>query len=104
MSLTINQSIDTKEGFTVPSGTVVKFNTIFPYESLEVQYDLLFYRNQASYDNGEMNYNPKDLDQMSYSETMSYSGYTGITPTIIHEKLKDYLGTIFTGGTIDVNI
>jgi hypothetical protein len=102
MALQINDTITTREGFSVPSGTIVRFNTIFPSDTLEVHYNMKFYRNQTSYDNGESNYFPMEPQSMGYVETVAANEYTGLTPTIVNQKLKDYLGTIFTGGTIDI--
>jgi len=104
MALRINETIGTKEGFTVPSGTLVKFNTIFPYKDLEVHYNMKFYRSQASYDNDDMAYSPSALTSMGHVEVITLEEYTGLTPTAVHQKLKDYLGGIYTGGTIDIVI
>jgi len=104
MALRINDTITTREGFTVPSGTIVMFNTIFPKGSTEVHYNMEFYRNQQSVDDGESNYFPVTPQTMGYVETVEMNVYTGLTPTIVHQKLKDYLGGIFTGGTIDIII
>jgi hypothetical protein len=102
MALIINDTIETKEGFSVPSGTLVKFTTIFPDDSLDIHYNMKFYRNQTSFDDGESNYFPKELPSMGRVESVTMNEYTGLTPTIVHQKLKDYLGGVFTGGTIDI--
>jgi hypothetical protein len=102
MALRINQTITTREGFSVPSGTLVKFNTQFPQDTYDVHYNMKFYRNEDSYNNGESNYFPNNLNSMGYVEIVSINEYTGLTPTIVNQKLKDYLGGIYTGGTIDI--
>ena len=86
----------------VPSGTYVAFNTIFPNGKLEVHYNMEFYVSETSYQNGDTRYFPKDLTDLGHVESMPKSEFTGLTPTIVHQKLKDYLGTIYTGATIDI--
>ncbi len=102
MSLIINDTIKTREGFSVGSGTLVKFMTIFPEGKYEIHYNMKFYRNQQSYDNGESNYFPVDLSSMGYVIEVPENEYSGLTPTIVNQKLKSHLETIFTGGTIDI--
>ena len=46
MALRINQTITTREGFTVTSGTIVKFATIFPKDGTELHCNMDFYKNQ----------------------------------------------------------
>lgn len=102
MALRINQTITTREGFSVPSGTLVKFNTLFPEDTYDIHYNMKFYRNEDSYNNGESNYFPVEVNSMGYVENIPVNEYTGLTPTIVNQKLKDYLGGIYTGGTIDI--
>lgn len=104
MALKINDTITTREGFSVPSGTIVRFTTIFPRGSYEIHYNMEFYRNQTSYDNGESNYFPVEPKSLGYVETVPVNEYTGLTPTVVNQKLKTYLEGIFTGGTIDIII
>jgi hypothetical protein len=102
MALRINTAIKTKEGFDVPSGTFVIFNTIFPAQKLEVHYNMKFYRNETSYNDGEQNYIPSGLTSMGYIDYPTQGEFSSLTPITVHENLKDYLGTIWTGGTIDI--
>ena len=102
MALRINQVIETREGFSVPSGTYVRFNTIFPASKLEVHYNMEFYRNETSFDDGESNYFPTELSTLGYVDTVAQHLYTGLTPTVVNLNLKTYLETIYTGGTIDI--
>lgn len=102
MSLVINQTIDTKDGFTVPSGTIVRFSTTFPDGVYEAHMNMKFYKDQETIDNGLNNYFPLLLESMGYTKTYTENEFTGLTPTQIHIDLKSYLETIFTGGTIDI--
>jgi hypothetical protein len=103
MALIINnQTIETREGLPVSGGTYVAFNTIFPNGKLEVHYNMEFYVDQTAYTNGSSKYFPKDLQSLGHVETMPKSEFTGLTPTIVHQKLKDYLETVYTGASIDI--
>lgn len=104
MALRINQTITTREGFSVDSGTYVTFNTIFPSGTLETHYNMRFYRNETSYTEGESNYYPIELSTLGYVNTAPYNEFTGLTPTLVHQNLKNYLSTVYTAGTIDILI
>jgi len=102
MSLRINQEIQTRDGFTVPSGTIVRFNTIFPSGVYEAHMNMFFYKDQQTIDNGGFNYYPSNLENLGYVKSYTMNEFTGLTPTIIHVDLRSYLETIFTDGTIDI--
>ena len=102
MSLKINQTITTKDGFTVPSGTIVRFNTIFPQGDYQAHMNMFFYKDQATIDNNGANYYPSELNSLGYVKDYTLNEFTGLTPTLVHVALKDYLETIYTAGTIDI--
>lgn len=102
MSLKINQQIQTRDGFTVPSGTIVRFNTIFPKGTYDAHMNMFFYKDQTTIDNGGSNYYPANLNNLGYVKTYPLNQFTGLTPTQIHLDLRSYLETIYTGGTIDI--
>jgi len=102
MPLRINQEILTKDGFTVSAGTVVQFTTIFPAGKYEFHCNMDFYKDQFTIDNGGSRYYPDEIDNLGYVKTLSYSGFTGLTPVAVHTYLKGYLETVYTGGTIDI--
>lgn len=102
MSLKINQEITTRDGFTVPSGTIVQFTTIFPRNVYEAHMNMFFFKDQETLDTGKSNYYPINMSNYGYVKSYSVNEFTGLTPTIINQNLKSYLSTIFTGGTIDI--
>jgi len=104
MSLKINQIINTRDGFSVPSGTIVKFTTIFPEMGDEFHCNLKFYKDQLTIDNKGVNYFPDNLQDLGFVKKLTTSEYSALTPTIVHTYVKDYLSTIYTGGTIDIVI
>lgn len=102
MSLRINQQIQTRDGFTVPSGTIVRFNTIFQQGTYDAHMNMFFFKDQATLDAGGSNYYPSNLTNLGYIKTYPVNQFTGLTPTQINIDLKTYLSTIYTGGTIDI--
>jgi len=102
MSLRINQEITTRDGFTVPSGTIVRFNTIFQQGTFNANMNMSFYKDQDTIDNGGTNYYPANINNLGYVKTYPLNEFTGLTPTQINIDLRDYLLTIYTGGTIDI--
>lgn len=102
MSLKINQEITTKDGFTVPSGTIVQFDTIFPKGNYQAHMNMSFYKDQTTIDNGGSNYYPSELTTLGYVKDYELNQFTALTPTLVHVALKDYLETIYTAGTIDI--
>ena len=104
MSLKINQTLTTMDGFSVPSGTIVRFNSIFPEGTYDVHYNMNFYRSQDGVDSGEQPYRPSGLTSLGYVKSHTFENFTGLTVTQVHQDLKDYLLTIYTGGTIDIVI
>jgi len=102
MSLRINQEIETKDGFVVPSGTIVTFNTIFPQGVYEAHMNMFFYKNQDVINAGGLNYYPSEINNLNYTKSYNFSEFTGLTPMQINIDLKEYLLTIYTGGTIDI--
>lgn len=102
MSLKINEEILTRDGFTVPSGTIVRFRTTFEPGVIGFTCSFNFYKDQATVDSGMRHYKPQLLINPENSWTIDYADFTGLTPTQIHVYAKDYLETIFTGGTIDI--
>jgi len=102
MSLRINQEITTRDGFTVPSGTIVRFNTIFQQGTFNANMNMSFYKDQDTIDNGGTNYYPANINNLGYVKTYPINEFTGLTPTQINVDLRDYLLTIYTGGTIDI--
>jgi hypothetical protein len=102
MSLKINQEIVTRDGFSVPSGTIVTFNTIFPQSSCEAHINMFFYKNQEVLNAGSLSYYPSEMNNLNYEKTYNFSEFTGLTPMQIHVDLREYLLTIYTGGTIDI--
>ena len=102
MSLRINQEITTRDGFTVPSGTVVRFNTLFQQGTFNANMNMFFFKNQATIDSGGSNYQPVNIRNLGYTKTYPLNEFTGLTPTQINIDLKNYLLTIYTGGTIDI--
>jgi len=104
MSLRINQQIITREGFTVASGSIVEFTSIFPKRTTEAHMNMAFYKNQTAINNGDSNYYPSEILNLGYVKTYPVNEFTGLTPTQVHVDLKDYLLTIYTGGTIDIII
>jgi hypothetical protein len=104
MSLKINQTITTKDGFSVPSGSIVRFNTIFTEGSYDVHYNMNFYRSQEGIDSGDQPYRPLEMSSLGYVKSHTFESYTALTITQVHIDLRDYLSTIYTGGTIDIVI
>jgi hypothetical protein len=104
MSLRINQTIETRDGFIVPSGTIVQFTSIFPKNTYEAHMNMFFYKNQNTIDDGGSNYYPANLTNLGYVKNYPINEFTGLTPTQIHVDLKSYLETVYTGGTIDIII
>lgn len=104
MPLKINQEIKTKDGFSVPSGSIVRFRTIFPEGTYEVHYNMNFYINQETIDAGDSSYRPSELTTLGYVKDHEYESFTGLTITQVHQDLKEHLSSIYTGGTIDIVI
>lgn len=102
MALRINQTIETRDGFSVPSGTIVRFQTIFPETGTELHCNMKFYKDESTINNGGKNYFPSNLNNLGYVKELTESEYTGLTTVNVHVYLKDYLETIYTGGTIDI--
>ena len=102
MALRINQEIITRESFTVASGTIVKFATIFPKDGTELHCNMEFYKNQDAVDAGDSNYYPSELKSLGYVEELDGAAYSALTPTQVHVYLRDYLELTYTAGTIDI--
>lgn len=102
MALRINQEITTREGFTVASGTIVKFSTTFPKDGNQLHCNMEFYKDQAAYDNGDSNYFPSELDTLGYVKELDAAEYSALTPTQVHIYLRDNLELTYTAGTIDI--
>ena len=104
MALRINQDVTTRDGFIVSAGTIVKFQTIFLQDAYEFHCNMKFYKDQDTFDNGGNNYYPTELVSLGYVKSLTYGEFTGLTPVAVNTYLKDYLETIYTGGTIDIVI
>ena len=102
MALKINQTVVSKDGFTVPSGSIVKFQTIFPLDGTELHCNMEFYKDQAHVDAGGDKYFPSEMDTLGFVKTLDEAEYSALTPTVVHTHLKTHLETIYTAGTIDI--
>ena len=101
MALRINQEIQTRDGFTVPSGTIVKFSTTFPALDMRVDCNMNFYKDETMITGGTK-YFPSELPNMGYSKTLTIEEFTGLTTTTVNTYIKDYLELTYTAGTIDI--
>jgi hypothetical protein len=101
MPLKINENIDTTEGLTVPSGSIVTFDTIFPSGKNEAHFNMKFFTSQSALDDGKSNYFPELIPNMGYVKYYESNEFTGLTVTQVYTDLRDHLETIFTGGTVN---
>ena len=101
MALKINQQIITRDGFTVPSGTIVKFKTTFPSNDLRFDCNMEFYKDETMVTGGTK-YFPSELNNMGFTISLDAAEFSGLTPTAVNIYIKDYLSTIYTQGTIDI--
>lgn len=104
MALTINKSITTKSGFTVPSGVyiwlVISFGADKKY-SVEVR--PLFFKDKSSFDSGDDTFAPKGMDQkLSLTKVFTPSGFAPITILDVHKFVKKELEDMLGAGMVTI--
>lgn len=102
MALQIDTTLTSKDGASVPSGAIVKFQTIFPYEGTQVHYNMKFYRSQGDYDAGAASFLPEEVSKMGHVKSLSQAEYDALTPTKVHNHLHDHLESILGADTVSI--
>lgn len=103
MSLTINTELTTSDGFTVPSGSHLMFQTIFPDGKKEIHYNLKPYRDKSAYTGGTSHFVPQEFN-LGIVKALSDSEYSELNTTKVHEYLQGEIEKKIGSGTTEVNI
>ena len=104
MALQINVSLTAKGGLTIPTGSIVKFVTIFPENGTEMHCNLKVYKDASTVATREDIY-PKELSgKMGIVKQLSEGDYTSLTPVMVHTWLKAELEAIAEIGVGNVVI
>jgi hypothetical protein len=104
MALSINIALNDKTGGTVATGTIVKFETVFPRTGGTMNFGLFCYKSQADYDAGKAPYVPEEITNFSPSYTLVGGDYDSLTPAVVHAKLKDILEAMPGIGSGNVSV
>ena len=102
MALRINTGLTTVDGGKVTGSTYIKFDIYFPSETFNYVTSMTFYRNEQAYIDGLRPYKPIEIPRLGFDKILTVEEYTGLTPTIVHNHLKDYLEGFVGIGNVEI--
>lgn len=104
MALQINVSMTSKDGGTIATGAIVKFQTIFPESGTECHYNMKVYRNAQAITDKKDTVSPVEIPNLGYVKSISADEYTTLTPAVVHANLKAHLESLAGIGSGNVSI
>jgi hypothetical protein len=102
MALQINTGLTTQDGGSVESGAYLIFSTRFPYRGLSYSIDMKIYRSLAALDAGYTSIRVVEIPDEFFSEQLTEQEFMGLTPIVIHERVKTYLETFVGEDNIEI--
>ena len=99
MAIKVNNTAESKEGLTIPSGYLIGFDMVIPDNSKELHYSPKVYISEQARADGKSKVYPDFMVQLSYVFKPTEEQFANLNPVAVNEFYQTYVETISAVGT-----
>lgn len=99
MAIKVNNTAESKEGLTIPSGYLIGFDMIIPDNTKELHYSPKVYISEQARIEGKSKVYPDFISKLPYVFKPTDAQFANLNPVAVNEFYQTYLETLTEIGT-----
>lgn len=99
MAIKVNNTAESKEGLTIPSGYLIGFDMIIPDNTKELHYSPKVYISEQARTDGKSKVYPEFIDKLSHVYKPTDTEFASLNPIAVNTFYQTYLETLTEIGT-----
>lgn len=99
MAIKVNNTAESKEGLTIPSGYLIGFDMIIPDNTKELHYSPKVYISELARTEGKAQVYPSFIQELSYVYKPTDAEFANLNPVAVNTFYKTYLESLSEVGT-----